>query len=691
MASSSLPNTVGLAGIEVRALADACGGSYTVMLNGCTPGDVLHTQLMQAVQPGTAQRILLRPDVSTIKGTLQQYKRFKREHPGISAFIVVPRWLNQKWHQALRRKAKLVHTYSLSTGQSVLVDSAGAVVPQRWDWEVWHDEPSPIRAYKLANTVDQVATGQLLQFTGEANGERMRAFVDSGATDVFVSESFCKRSSATQVSTGGQQVVHLGDGSVSAPILGECTLRLRIQGYRGLVRAYVLPDVLPGFDLALGSSWLAQHGAIIDYRHNRVQLYAGTRLLRLVPLATTVAHVPRRPHRVVAASAMARTLRRAAGRGDMPFWVSVHAVASAVLTGDAVPPAADGLCSREAIDVLLSEYQDVSAAITGMPPDRGVGHTIPLLPGDHKPPARPLYRLSPLELQEVRSQVTDLLAKGLIEPSTSPYAAPILFVKKNDGSLRMCIDYRALNRITVRNQYPLPRIDDLLDQLAGASVFSSLDLQSGYHQIRITEEDRPKTAFKTPMGLYQFKVLSFGLTNAPSTFQAVMNDIFGDLIGKYVMIYLDDILIYSRSAEEHLVHLRTVLQRLREHKLYIKLSKCDFNCPELPFLGHIVGRGGVKVDPAKVKAVREYPRPRTLHDVRAFLGLANYFRRFMRGFAAQVAPLTDLTRGPLWDGTWMDKQEEAFQWVKSALTAAPVLALPDFALPPPAFCGYYGC
>ncbi|KAJ9518360.1 hypothetical protein QJQ45_010314 [Haematococcus lacustris] len=197
------------------------------------------------------------------------------------------------------------------------------------------------------------------------------------------------------------------------------------------------------------------------------------------------------------------------------------------------------------LDALLAEYSDVFTPLTGLPPDRPVGHTIPLEPGN-RPPATPMYRLNKPEHDELKQQIQDFLAKGMIEPSSSPYAAPVLFGQKKSGELRMCIDYRQLNKITLRDQYPLPHIDDLFDKLSGCKVFSSLDLQAGYHQIRITPEDVPKTAFRTPEGHFQFRVLCFGLTNAPATFQRVMNDAFATVLGKCALVYLDDILVMSR-------------------------------------------------------------------------------------------------------------------------------------------------
>ena len=294
---------------------------------------------------------------------------------------------------------------------------------------------------------------------------------------------------------------------------------------------------------------------------------------------------------------------------------------------------------------LLHEFRDVfpEELPSELPPERTTFHTIPLKEGA-VPPARKSYRLSRSELQEVEKQVKGLLAKGLIQPSSSPYGSPILSVSKADGTLRMCIDYRAVNKQTVKNRYPLPRIDDLFDRLQGAKVFSSIDLQSAYHQVRLKPEDEPKTAFTTPMGLLESLVLTVGLTNAPGTLQSVMTEVLGDVIGKFVLVYLDDVVISSKTAEEHMHHLRIVLALLRKHRLYAKLPKCKFMQSELKFLGHIVGAQGLQVDPKKVDIVKEWPVPSNVAQLRSFLGLANYFRKFVVGKAALVAPLQQLTK-----------------------------------------------
>ena len=205
--------------------------------------------------------------------------------------------------------------------------------------------------------------------------------------------------------------------------------------------------------------------------------------------------------------------------------------------------------------------------------------------------------MTPLELKELKVQMEELVSKGIVRPSTSPWGAPVLFVKKKDGSFRLCIDYRELNKVTIRNQYPLPRIDDLFDQLQGARIFSKIDLRSGYHQLKIRSEDVPKTAFKTRYGHYEFLVMPFGLTNSPAVFMDLMNRIFQPYLDQFVIVFIDDILIYSGSREDHEENLRVVLQILRENQLYAKFSKCQFWLDSVAFLGHVISAEGVYVDP----------------------------------------------------------------------------------------------
>jgi hypothetical protein len=252
--------------------------------------------------------------------------------------------------------------------------------------------------------------------------------------------------------------------------------------------------------------------------------------------------------------------------------------------------------------------------------------------------------MSAPELKELQLQLEKLLKKGYIRPSVSPWGASILFVKKKDGMLRLCIDFRQLNKVTVKNKYPLSRIDDLFDQLKDAKIFSKIDLRSEYHQVRIKYEDINKTAFRTRYGHYEFTMVSFGLSNAPVVFMSLMNGVFGDYLDKFVIVFLDDILVYSRIEEEHEQHLRMVLQVLREHQLYAKLRKCSFYQERIHYLGHITSKDGIAVDPEKIEAIREWSVPRNVTEVRSFMGLASYYKRFIAGFSKIAHPITSLQR-----------------------------------------------
>jgi hypothetical protein len=262
-------------------------------------------------------------------------------------------------------------------------------------------------------------------------------------------------------------------------------------------------------------------------------------------------------------------------------------------------------------------------------------------------------------------------------------------VKKKDESLRLCVDYRPLNAVTIKNKYPLPRIDVLFDQLVGARVFSKIDLHSGYHQIKIRASDISKTAFSTRYGLYEFLVMSFGLTNAPAYFMYLMNSVFMLELDKFVVVFIDDILVYSKNEDEHTKHLHIVLQRLRDHRLYAKLSKCDFWLKEIKFLGHTISQDEISVDPEKVQEVMNWKPPATLRQIRSFLGLAGYYRRFILNFSRIAKPMTKLLKkGVRYE--WSQKCEEAFHALRQHLTTTPVLAQPDNTKPFEVYCDASG-
>ena len=297
--------------------------------------------------------------------------------------------------------------------------------------------------------------------------------------------------------------------------------------------------------------------------------------------------------------------------------------------------------------------------------------------GDN-PPIRQAVRRTPFVLrQKVDDLVQGMLDQGVIQPSQSPWASPIVLVKKKDGSTRFCVDYRRLNSITKMDVFPLPRIDDTLDLLAGSMYFTTLDLASGYWQVKMSEESREKTAFTTYSGLYEFDVMPFGLCNAPATFQRLMESVLAGLTRKFCVVYIDDILVFSRTFEEHLIHLRQVMERLDRAGLRLKPKKCNFVRERVEYLGHVISKHGIEVDPAKIEAVRGFPQPTNLKALRSFLGLASYYGRFVPNFSKVAGPLHLLTRkdAPF---VWTSSCQQAFDLLKRLLTEAPVLAYPDF-------------
>lgn len=328
----------------------------------------------------------------------------------------------------------------------------------------------------------------------------------------------------------------------------------------------------------------------------------------------------------------------------------------------------------QSVDELTKEVV-VKELPLGLPPERDVEHRIHLAPGS-TPTYRAPYRVNVANQEELVKQISDLAKQGVIRPSSSPFGAPVLFVKKKDGSQRMCVDYRALNDITVKDRHALPHISDILDCLAGAVWFSKLDLIAGYHQVRVKEEDIPKTAFVTPnQGQWEFRVLSFGLCNAPPTFQRLMNSVLRPHLGKFVSCFLDDVVIYSKTKAEHAEHIRQVLHCLKEAKLYAKKSKCEFYKQEIDFLGHVVSKEGLSPDPDKLRAVKDWPIPKTKRDVQSFLGLCNYYRRFVPDFSKVALPLTVLTGSKVVGFEWSTAAQTGFEELKRRLTSAPVLKI----------------
>ncbi|KAL0154119.1 hypothetical protein M9458_050578 [Cirrhinus mrigala] len=331
--------------------------------------------------------------------------------------------------------------------------------------------------------------------------------------------------------------------------------------------------------------------------------------------------------------------------------------------------------------VIPTEYQDLIEAFsqtkaTQLPPHRPGDCAIDLIPGSTPPKGR-VYPLSQPESEAMNTYIQEELAKGFIRPSTSPASAGFFFVKKKDGGLRPCIDYRALNDITIKYRYPLPLVPPALEQLRTAKIYTKLDLRSAYNLIRIREGDEWKTAFSTASGHYEYRVMPFGLANSPSYFQAFVNEVFRDMLNRWVIVYIDDILIYSSSHAEHIQHVRAVLQRLIKHQLYCKEEKCEFHQEKVAFLGYIISPEGVAMDEKKVNAVRNWPRPTTLKELQRFLGFANFYRRFIRGFSSVAAPLSSMVKRGISRLAWTPPAIQAFLDLRQRLTSAPILHHPD--------------
>ena len=323
-----------------------------------------------------------------------------------------------------------------------------------------------------------------------------------------------------------------------------------------------------------------------------------------------------------------------------------------------------------------SEYHEFSDVFSKseahkLPEHRPYDLKIPLQEGT-TPPFGPVYNLSPLELEVLRKYIDDNLKKGFIKHSQSPAGAPILFVKKSDGSLRLCVDYRGINKITIKNRYPLPLIPELLDKVGKAKYFTGLDMRDGYHLLRMGVGEEWKTAFCSRYGLFEYNVVPFGLCNAPAAFQHLMNDVLREYLDDFLVIYLDDILIYSNTKSEHQHHVRLVLQRLREAGLYVKPEKCQFAVSEVSFLGYLISANGIRMDPKKVEAVTSWPTPQSQHDIQVFLGFANFYRRFIKEYSRTVSPITALLKKDV-TFNWNQEADTAFRYLKTSFTTAPVL------------------
>src|SRR5215204_3378126 len=331
---------------------------------------------------------------------------------------------------------------------------------------------------------------------------------------------------------------------------------------------------------------------------------------------------------------------------------------------------------QEQLDGLIKEYENIFVKDKSeLGRTNIIKHSIDT--GEEKPIKQRPYRMSQKHKEINKEEIVKMLQKEVIRKSKSSWSSPVTFVPKKNGEVRYCIDYRKLNQVTKKDNHPLPRIDDILDQMQGSQWFSTIDLASGYWQVEIEKEDKEKTAFITNEGLYEFNVMPFGLCNAPATFQRLMHEVLGDLVYNKAPVYLDDVNVHSKTFEQHLQDLKEVFEKIRKAGLKLRIDKCHFCKREIEFLGYVVGRDRIKTSEKIIEKVKQYPRPTNLMETRGFIRLASYYRRFIKDFSGIAKPMTELFQKNV-KFEWDEIREESFQRLKEKLTTAPVLAYPNF-------------
>jgi hypothetical protein len=491
-------------------------------------------------------------------------------------------------------------------------------------------------------TLSELPEGaSIMTGTFSINHQLVIILFDSGATHSFISPKCGTKVGLNFYPTKGAYMIATLGGKIAS---NQIYRKVPIQLGSNLIRTDLLLLDLEGMDVLLGMDWMTRHRVSLDISSRAVEIDSPE-------YEPTILYLPQ--------------------------WEYNNSCAYAI----------EGIKLKNI--PIVCEYPDIFPDdLPGMPPERDIEFIIELQPGTTPISKRP-YRMPPNELAELKIQLQDLLDKGYIRPSASPWGFPALFMKKKDNSLRLYVNYRPLNAVTIKNKYPLPRIDILFDQLAGAKVFSNIDLRSGYHQIKIRPSDIQKTAFSTRYGLYEYLVMSFGLTNAPAYFMYLMNSVFMQELDKFVAVFIADILIYSKNPEDHANHLHIVLQRLRDHHLYAKFSKCEFWQDTVKFLGHTISSDGIFIDPSKVQEVLDWKPPTSVYQIRSFLGLAGYYRRFIPDFSKIAKPMTELLKKGV-KFSWDQKCEDAFHTLRAHLTTAPVLAQPDVSKPFDIYCDASG-
>jgi len=530
--------------------------------------------------------------------------------------------------------------------------------------------------------------GILFHVKGTIAGRMATCLIDCGATNDFLSLEFVRRNDLTKELTTTNRRIKGYDGNIS-PAAGALTTLIQLSDkndetikYEGSKRQFLV-TTLHGEDAILGLPWLSDANPNVDFRTRIITI--GKQQLNTTTTRPTATTTPSKKINPIVEGIM-KLLEHEEKKEE--FKVVEQFLRSTPNVGRPRQPTI-GQEELEVKNRILKEFKDIfpESLPSGLPPSRGHELHIKLRP-EATPPARTAPRMNYKHQNFENKWIKDMLQKGLIRASQSEYAAPHFYVDKPEtpttGEYRAVTDFRALNEITVRNKYPLPRADELFDKLTKAKYFSKIDLRTGFYQILIAEADRHKTAFITTQGLFEYNVLPMGLCNSPAIFMQLMNDTFREYLNKSVLVFLDDIIVFSETLQEHEQHLRLTLKKLRDQRLYGKLSKSEFCMEEVEFLGHYVGRKGLRVMEDKIQAIKDWPTPKNMKELRAFLGLAGYYRRFVKGYSNIALPISDLIRNTpsgRFTDSWGPAQELAFIELKQALQTTPVLILPEPTLP----------
>ncbi|KAJ9564989.1 hypothetical protein OSB04_000955 [Centaurea solstitialis] len=557
-------------------------------------------------------------------------------------------------HQCADRQLRMV-----ILGDDEQLNEAGEVIAIEIREREEEEEKLECNSIGLFAWTEQRVTknSNTIRVQGTIKGVPVEVLVDSGASHSFVSPHIVT-TLALPVECRRKLGVRLGDGH-RVLTQGECKeVKLRMDGFETSVDMFVLE--MGNLDLILGVAWLRQQGkvtfdweeGIISFLHNgeRIVLRDGKHNRSKVqsekiitPVASLFSILFTKEDRDVAMEVQRLSIQQ-----------------------------------QTELETVLEQYKVVFQEIAGLPPQRDTVHSIELRGAGDPISVRP-YRYPHHHKNEIERQVREMLQQGIIRHSSSAFSSPVILVKKKDGTWRMCVDYRELNKATVPDRYPIPVVEELLDELHGAKFFSKIDLKSGYHQIRVKEGDVRKTAFRTHEGHYEFLVMPFGLMNAPATFQSTMNQVFRPYLRRFILVFFDDILVYSRGWKDHIAHLSTVLEILRHHQFVANRKKCVFATQQVEYLGHTISDQGVAVDPSKIRSILDWPVPRNVKGVRGFLGLTGYYRKFVKGYGKLAKPLTDLTKKEGF--AWGSEAQAAFEQLKRVMTNPPLLMLPDFSQP----------